>query len=157
MKREWDTVPRQWHWQRALSSVQGKTTGSHCRRTLICILFFVPLSPYFSVGVWFLFISLFPSNPHASEAMLLLTFSVHLPPQLLTRYVKTSTSSPCRGNEPRPERPSTTSVQRTPLVSHVTRFAVCDQRRNVCAVACVTKSGIFKFLFMIMRWWERNQ
>lgn len=41
MKREWDTALRQWHWQRALSSVQGNKIGSCCRRTLIWILFFV--------------------------------------------------------------------------------------------------------------------
>lgn len=90
MKREWDTVLRQWHWQRALSNVQGNKIGSCCcRRTLICILFFVlfcslfSLPMYVSVGVcawWFfsfsvparlrfisLFFCLFLTHIHSSS------------------------------------------------------------------------------------------
>lgn len=125
MKREWDTVLRQWHWQRALSNVQGNKIGSYCRRTLICILFCVLFCPLFFcwLCLWECVRGDFSvCLPDCASFHFFCIFLAYFL-QLLMRYVKTSTFSPCHGKEPPLEKLSTTSVQLMPLVSHMICFS----------------------------------
>lgn len=62
MKREWDTVPRQWHWQRALRNVQGGIgIGAGAEEHWFESCFCAYLSPLFFCqreceSVWWFFI-----------------------------------------------------------------------------------------------------
>lgn len=137
MKREWDTVLRQWHWQRALSNVQGNKIGSYCRRTLICILFFVLFCPLFFcwLCLWECVRGDFSvCLPDCASFHFFCIFLAYFL-QLLMRYVKTSTFSPCHGKEPPLEKLSTTNVQLMPLVSHMICFSqsVIHQYNSVIA------------------------
>lgn len=124
MKREWDTVLRQWHWRRVLM-YKGIRLGAAAGVTLIWIFFlclsislffFFFFSSYMPAGVCMCVVIFFLWACHCFVWLSLCTSLLLL--QLLMRYVKMSTSSPCHGREPQLEKPSTTSVQLTPLVSH---------------------------------------
>ncbi len=102
----------------------GAAAGEHWFVSCFCAFLhtFFSLAVYVSVGVcaWWFFLFCIPAWLHFISLFLCVS---HLHLQLLTRYVKTSTFSLCHGREPQLEKLSTTSVQLTPLVSHMTCFS----------------------------------
>lgn len=88
----------------------------------------------------------------ACQTALHFTFSVSFSLiflQLLMRYVKTSTFSPCHGKEPPLEKLSTTNVQLMPLVSHMICFSQSVIHQYNSVIAFVSE---FVILFGLELW-----
>lgn len=103
---------------------------------------FFSLPMYVSVGVcaWWFFSFSVPARLRFISLFFLSISHPH--PQLLTRYVKTSTFSLWRGREPQLEKLSTTSVQLTPLVSSH------DALANICSLSVQLSHSWCEYFFV---------